>query len=54
MSTDRACRRCGCTEARACPGGCAWMPKLKDVCTACATPAELKRIETKRVGRARP
>ncbi|MEU8264442.1 hypothetical protein AB0C02_27950 [Micromonospora sp. NPDC048999] len=40
------CRRCGCTEGAACPGGCAWAsdeqqvaagldPMLGDVCTAC-------------------
>jgi hypothetical protein len=37
----RACQRCGCTAKVACPRGCAWMPNLVDVCTACATEAEL-------------
>ncbi len=38
-SPVRRCRICGCTDARACPGGCAWA--LEDVCTACVghTPA---------------
>ncbi|TAH39267.1 MAG: hypothetical protein EYC70_00335 [Planctomycetota bacterium] len=27
------CRRCGCTEVAACPGGCAWLEE--DLCTAC-------------------
>jgi hypothetical protein len=37
---ERACRGCGCTDRRACPGGCAWV--LLDieadtgVCSACA------------------
>lgn len=33
-----ACALCGCTEERACPGGCAWLPNALgvDVCTACA------------------
>lgn len=37
---DRTCRGCGCTDSRACPGGCAWL--LLDiaaptgVCTTCA------------------
>jgi hypothetical protein len=35
------CAVCGCTEDRACPGGCAWAPGggLIDVCTACVAPA---------------
>lgn len=28
----RACRKCGCTEARACAGGCWWVSL--DVCSA--------------------
>uniref|UniRef100_UPI003D723E10 hypothetical protein n=1 Tax=Streptomyces sp. bgisy153 TaxID=3413793 RepID=UPI003D723E10 len=37
------CERCGCTDARACEGGCAWVPNAQmiDLCSACATPAEL-------------
>lgn len=32
----RACRVCGCTDDRACPGGCAWLPTPNDdVCTSC-------------------
>jgi hypothetical protein len=30
----RTCRACGCTDATACPGGCAWAEA--DLCTACA------------------
>ena len=34
-----ACRKCGCTEDRACIGGplgtCAWANKDKDLCTSC-------------------
>lgn len=29
------CSRCGCTEERACPGGCSWANVLRTVCTAC-------------------
>lgn len=29
----RTCRECGCTEARACPGGCYWIER--DLCSAC-------------------
>lgn len=28
------CRRCGCTDARACPGGCSWVEK--NLCSRCA------------------
>lgn len=36
----RRCRACGCTDNRACPGGCAWVndPLLGDLCSACAEP----------------
>lgn len=33
------CARCGCTERRACPGGCAWDPielkRGRRICTTC-------------------
>jgi hypothetical protein len=29
----RACRVCGCTDDRACPGGCWWVDD--DLCSAC-------------------
>jgi len=32
-SENRACRVCGCTERRACPGGCYWVDE--DLCSAC-------------------
>ena len=37
------CQRCGCTEDRACDGGCYWVPnpQLIDLCSACAEPQEL-------------
>lgn len=33
------CRMCGCTENRACPGGCGWVPdpELGDLCSRCPT-----------------
>jgi hypothetical protein len=59
---EAACRRCGCTENRACPGGCAWAtdaavrdaggePMDGDVCTAClpATPHAV-RIQLADIG----
>ena len=30
---ERACLHCGCTERRACPGGCSWASR--HVCTLC-------------------
>lgn len=29
----RTCRGCGCTDTRACPGGCSWVED--DLCSAC-------------------
>lgn len=31
---QRRCRRCGCTDARACPGGCWWVEP--GLCSRCA------------------
>lgn len=33
--TEPACRVCGCTESRACPGGCWWVEE--DLCSTCHT-----------------
>jgi hypothetical protein len=37
---DRTCVHCGCTDSRACPGGCAWAIKHKatptGVCSNCS------------------
>lgn len=33
MSRRRACRICGCTDARACQGGCSWIER--DLCSSC-------------------
>jgi len=30
---EERCRSCGCTEERACPGGCAWVEP--GLCSAC-------------------
>lgn len=48
--TDVArCRVCGCTEDRACPGGCHWVfdrTGQGDLCSSCAGEAEISdRIE---------
>ena len=31
---DRSCRGCGCTDERACPGGCSWV--TPNLCSACS------------------
>lgn len=37
------CRVCGCTDARACPGGCAWADAAHTLCTSCA-PADQRFV----------
>lgn len=34
------CARCGCTDDRACEGGCYWVPNalMQDLCSACILP----------------
>lgn len=39
MPKTKTCRRCGCTDARACAGGCEWIAE-SDVCSACLTTVE--------------
>lgn len=37
-TSNRICLFCGCTDARACPGGCSWSPASTpelQICTAC-------------------
>ena len=39
-TTERTCRICGCTDSRACEGGCGWVimfGKQTDICTKCIT-----------------
>lgn len=36
---DRVCRGCGCTDKRACEGGCSWVGDT-DLCTACQEKAQ--------------
>lgn len=44
------CKRCGCTEDRACQGGCHWIPNPQhiELCSSCATPQELAYAATGR------
>lgn len=34
----QVCHVCGCTDGRACPGGCGWTDATHTLCTACAEP----------------
>lgn len=34
----RACQICGCTDDRACPGGCSWVSVDPPICSACIEP----------------
>jgi hypothetical protein len=34
---SQTCRECGCTDERACEGGCSWVEE--DLCSACADKA---------------
>ena len=33
--TTGTCKHCGCTEQRACGGGCAWVDESRTLCSAC-------------------
>lgn len=34
MKSQQKCRVCGCTQNRACPGGCHWVEE--DLCSSCS------------------
>jgi hypothetical protein len=36
LEAETKCIRCGCSDSRACPGGCAWITKSPPVCSRCA------------------
>jgi hypothetical protein len=39
------CRKCGCTDRHACPGGCSWVEdpeKLGELCSACVPARKAK------------
>lgn len=36
----RTCRVCGCTDDRACLGGCWWVNEEEDLCSSCVADAE--------------
>ena len=53
---EHACVRCGCTQEKACAGGCAWVEVTKDggLCSACVpSVASILRIADEAVVNAR-
>ena len=44
---ERRCVRCGCSESRACAGGCSWVFPGVDICSKCWTPADQRLQEEK-------
>lgn len=48
------CIACGCTQERACPGGCSWVSVNPPKCSACydvdGTPLALGDLEDSRFG----
>ena len=33
--TPGVCRVCGCTDRKACPGGCSWADESRTICSQC-------------------
>jgi hypothetical protein len=42
VAREVACRGCGCTDERACPGGCEWVPGGADLCSRCELAESVK------------
>jgi hypothetical protein len=40
-----ACQVCGCTDDKACPGGCYWVLDNPPLCSACVTEEDLAASE---------
>ena len=36
LGAETKCIRCGCSDERACPGGCSWITKSPPICSRCA------------------
>lgn len=47
---EKKCAGCGCTEHKACSGGCAW--ELDDVCSACVS--DILRADAKKIAGVAP
>ena len=43
--TERKCRKCGCTDDRACNGGCYWVEE--DLCSSCLERSLIFRAKMK-------
>jgi hypothetical protein len=40
---EGTCKRCGCTDDHACPGGCSWADETHMLCTQCVADGEERR-----------
>lgn len=47
------CRKCGCTEDKACASGCGWADATETRCTACFPPTLKSRAKSKPKARRR-
>jgi hypothetical protein len=48
LARPGTCRRCGCTDLRACAGGCFWVDPEHTLCSECEFPGEMmKRLKSK-------
>lgn len=45
------CRRCGCTDDNACPGGCAWEDEDHTICSSCVDEMGVPKKPVRRRGR---
>jgi hypothetical protein len=46
LDDDPRCQICGCTEDRACPGGCSWANPQRTLCSRCLRGAMLLALES--------
>jgi MinD superfamily P-loop ATPase len=48
LAGEQQCRECGCTEERACEGGCFWAEP--DLCSGCSVPLLKSRLLALEIG----
>lgn len=53
-NTDATCRKCGCTDSRACAGGCSWLWVDREACTglcsSCAPEITAEEVQRDELG----
>ncbi len=45
LEAERQCRKCGCTDEQACPGGCSWVEN--DLCSQCSRKVLKSSLKTR-------